>query len=192
MDPCHGARENVSVWESMEMEWVGGGGCDQPCRKVQGATHLLLAQGQLAAGQCSVILTAAPAGPSNWQYSLSESCLLSISNCVTCECQSEMSTSNQTHWINLMVDPSSWFSVFTPCFVSFFCDIRMCVIILFLHGSPFNNFNSVAWKVGELNSHVQFPHSSNRRLIQWGCLLVSWKNRITQSVAHHLLYPISL
>lgn len=61
---------------------IGGVVVTSHARRVQGATHLLLAQGQLAAGQCSVILFFAPAGPSNWQYSLDESCLLSISNCV--------------------------------------------------------------------------------------------------------------
>ena len=34
-------------------------------RRVQGAAHLLLAQGQLAAGQGSVILFFAPESPSN-------------------------------------------------------------------------------------------------------------------------------
>ena len=76
-------RRNVSRLKA----WNGVLGIDgvvvtSHARLAQGETHLLLAQGQLATGQCAVILFFAPAGPSTWQYSLDESRLLSISDCV--------------------------------------------------------------------------------------------------------------
>lgn len=76
-------RRNVShlkAWKAVL--GIGGVVVTSHARRVQGATHLLLAQGQLAAGQCAVILFFAPSGPSTWQYSLDESRLLSISDCV--------------------------------------------------------------------------------------------------------------
>lgn len=158
--------------------------------KVQPICFWLRDSWQLASAQSSysLPLRVLVIGSTRW---MSHACYQSVIVLYSHQSKCQL---NQTHWISLC--GGSLFLVL--CLHTLFVSFLWWLIRMYCHyfislWFPLHNFNSVAWKVGELNSHVNFTHSSQqetdtlRVLIK--CQLKEW---ITQSVAHHLLYPISL
>lgn len=109
--------------ECRSRDW--GGGCHQPCRKSPRCNSFDLAQGQLAAGQCSAILFFVPEGPSREQYPLGDSHLLPVSNSVVVSLSpnvNEIKTLNHSHNIRVPLD----ILIFTP-----FISLKLLIAMYF-------------------------------------------------------------